>query len=160
MRGGGGRQECQLTWSPNQIFADPSLLQVSLRLEGPPVWPVWDVPWLCLWKLQRALAVCVRRQLGRTAVWQRSDTYRCYLSVKKTKSLKSYVSVYLFNRTSEMFNRLNLKTHKLHQISIAIVFLALSIDHGCEWKSEWQSLLWLAGAPAKEDEMLVDESLN
>lgn len=57
----------------NCLFAFP--LQVSLWLEGPSVWSVCDVPRLCVRKLQRTLAVCVWCQLGRTAVWQRSDMW-------------------------------------------------------------------------------------
>lgn len=48
-------------------------VQMPLWLEGPSVWPVCDFPRLCVRKLHRALAVCVRCQLGRTAVWQRSE---------------------------------------------------------------------------------------
>lgn len=47
---------------------------MSLWVDGPSVWSVCDFPRMCVRKLHRALAVCVRCQLGRTAVWQRSDT--------------------------------------------------------------------------------------
>lgn len=49
--------------------------QVSLRLDGPTVRPVRDLPRLRVRQLRRTLAVRVRRQLGRTAVRQRSGMF-------------------------------------------------------------------------------------
>lgn len=54
--------------------------QVSLRLEGPPVRPVRDLPRLRVRQLHGTLAVRVRRQLGRTAVRQRSEMFVCVKS--------------------------------------------------------------------------------
>lgn len=53
------------------------------------MWPVHDVPRLCVRKLHRTLAVCVWCQLGRTAVWQRSDMWPIKLNVLKTEMKES-----------------------------------------------------------------------
>lgn len=63
--------------------------QLSLRLEGPTLWPVCDVPRLCVWKLRRTMEVRLWRQLGRTAVWQRSDMWPVYLNILKMEMKES-----------------------------------------------------------------------